>query len=395
MSKSATSSAKLINLMQARVERLSRQSLLPDERSPGDAEYRSVRESAPSFPANHQAGPDDYDLGDNASNLPPQLQEPQWPLLEMKAAIRDLEYRIVRELRGSQSPEPAAADLEREVFRIGRRLEELNDRVEELRRSSHRQSTPEYAPPPLSNTGSHDEMIVDIALRVDSALAFEQDDAHSLDSADKAKAEVARCHATARRPVAASILASLEKTADELRFAQSTWRRNLFQKTCASQNEKVDPTTFSADLLSIELQPPELDPSHAAGRSVVRQQHGDVRTVVEEMRGVATENVEQEMRRAMGNRYPTEARLAPRVGNQLIEWELSSRQEPGYKQWAHAAFMEETQLFLLSSVSGIEIARAHIGLFLKPLKGASVLAIAGLILFAGGSFLFRPGSPFQ
>lgn len=337
----------------------------------------------------HQTDPYDHDLSEESSNRAQRLQEPQFPLLEMRAAIRDLEHRIVRELRGSQSPGPTAADLEREVFRIGRRLEELNDLVEELRRSSRRQSATENTL--LTNSGSLEQAIVDLALRVDSALASEHHRSHVLDSADKAKAEGARFRATARSSVSASILASLDKTADEMRFAQSTWRRNHFQRTCASQNEVVNPTAIGADLLPCEHIAPKPDHSRAA-TSVAKQRHGDVGIIFEEMLEFPTENSGGKTLGAPYN-LPLKAEGAePRNVRQHLNEELSSWHRQEFTQWASPALIEKAQLLLLRAFQNIEIARAFNGIFPKPLEGRSYLAIVGLILAAGGYLLFRPGA---
>jgi len=268
------------------------------------------------------------------------------------------------------------------MFRIGRRLEELNDRVEELRRSSHSQSASDDTPLLLRRTSSLEDIIVELAVRAGAAVDFEQHHTNFLDSGDKAKAEAGCFHETARSAVSASILASLEKTAHEMRFAQSTWRRNLYQRTRAGQD----------NLFPIEHQPPERDATRAAERSVVRQKHGELGMVFEEMRDVIAESSEREMLSAMRNLSST--RVAPRSVNQPIERELSSWRGPEFEQWARSSFIEKAQLFLQRSIRGIETALAHIGRLPKPLKSASILAAAGLILVAGGCFLFRPGSLF-
>jgi hypothetical protein len=390
VSKAGTPSAKLINFGQARVERRIRQSVLPGETSLGEDEDRSAGKSAPAMAGLHQADPYDYDLGEDASNRAQRRQEPQFPLLEMRAAIRDLEHRIVRELRGSQGPGAAAADLEREVFRIGRRLEELNDLVEELRRSALRQSATENTL--LTNAGSLEEAIVDLNLRVDSALASEHHKSHVLDNADQAKAQAARFRAAARSPVSANILASLEKTADEMRFAQSTWRRNLSQRTRASQKKDINPRAIDPDLLREQFSQ-ERDASRAARTSFAQQRQDAIAATFEEMRDGAAESSEWETPAAPRHPSPPEANAAPQNANRPIKHELLNWQGRRFKQGAGAAFIEKAHLLLRRPIRGFEIAHARNRLVPKSLQGASILALVSLGLIAGGYSLFRTGAP--
>ena len=222
-----------------------------------------------------------------------------------------------------------------------------------------------------------------------SALAFEQRSTRFLDSADKPRAEAAQFHATAISPVSASILASIEKTADEMRFAQSTWRRNLFQRTCVSENRNFSPTA-DADLFPREHAPAQSDLSYAT-TSVAQLKHDDVGRIFEERLDVTTEKNEFEKLSAPLNfALPAES-AEPRNASQPLNWVFSSWRGQGHTRWACASLLEKAQLFFRRAILSIEIARASNGRLSKPLKGRSALAIAGLILVAGYFFL-RPGA---
>ena len=222
-----------------------------------------------------------------------------------------------------------------------------------------------------------------------SALALERRDTRFRDSADQPKTGAAQFNASAISPVSASILASLEKTADEMRFAQSTWRRNLFQRTCASEKEKINTTAIGAELLPCEQTPVQPYPWHATA-SLAQQRHGDVGLAFEGRREVATKSGEREKLGAPRN-LPLTTEGAERWNAiQFPKWELP-RWHGHCIRWALSSLLEKAQLFLQRAILSIEIALASKGLFSKPLKGRSTLAIAGLILVAGGYFFFRPG----
>ncbi len=176
-----------------------------------------------------------------------------------------------------------------------------------------------------------------------------------------------------------------------MRFAQSTWRRNLFQRTSTGENENVNPTA-SADLFPREHAPARSDLSYAT-TSIAQQKHGDVGRVFEERLEDATESSEPEQLSAPCNLLLTAEGGEPRNISLPLNSEISSWQGQGYMRSACASLLEKSQPILRRAILSIEIFRESNGLLSKPIKGRSALAIAGLILVVGGYFFLRTGAP--
>jgi TPR repeat protein len=418
VSKPETLSAKLINLKQVRVDRLNRHSVVSIERS-RDREERSFRKLEVTSTAT-QAKPSEHDLDTDASNFVQRLDGSLWHVIsiEIDKAIRDLEHRIVEELRlciTSQTPGAMLGGLEKEVLHIGRRLDELNDRVAQLRASSERESHHNNAPQTVRDIDSLEDIIVELAVRIDSTLAYDAALTDFVEAGGRAEIPNSRHQEPARSAGSARTVASFEGTAQEIYFAQSTSRKNLSQSTRV-QREEADLTLDGANLLSIEQWPRELSAKiDAFGRPAAEQKHEDVGVAIGEMHGVATEDDERGTLPGIRD-LPPATGIEPSVAHGGVKWKVSGRHGLAFRQWVPPSLLDEARWTMrrcvaeLDSARGRRVAEGELtmsrlgkesfpGRFeaqlefsnLSPLKRSFVLGIAGTILVLGGYFLSQPG----
>ncbi len=173
---------------------------------------RSVRLKRPSVAPRQTLDVDGADVAQDLDDL-------QWSDASWNKAIRDVEDRITKELRDgitSHDPGPILRDLRTEVTQVRSRLDQLNERIEQLCVSPAPRVDHGHAPPPPTDIGALEMLLADLAEKIDSAIA------HTVTGADIVAPVDGLGMSTQRHPTFA-----------EFTRGQATFERNAEAKTSA------------------------------------------------------------------------------------------------------------------------------------------------------------------
>ena len=343
-------SGELIDLKKVRFDRLKRPSVASFEQSPRDREDRSSGRSGIDATA-LEPGSTMQGLDVDGTDLPAPLENLQWPVASLNKAIRDVEDRITKELRDgitSHDPNPILRDLKTEVTQVRSRLDELNERIEQLCVSPASRSSRDDAPPPPRDIGALETLLVDLAEKIDSAIADSARGTDVVAPIDEVKILEARRmpaegdrRVRARRDGVRPDRREDSPRAREIPHAQETWRHSSM-----SRPDRADLSCVNLDFLSSGYSPRRLHARiDAAGGPAAEKALEGFGIRLAQRRHVADET--KELRR------PEE----PRASHPRVKWKPADREELEATQWVRVTLTEAARWTVRRGVAEIKSIR--------------------------------------
>ena len=204
-------SGKLIDFEQVRLDRLKRPSVVSEANA-------TALESGSTM----------LGLDADGAAAPQPLEDLQWPVASLNKAIRDVEDRVTKELRDgitSHDPSPILRDLRTEVTQVRSRLDELNERIEQLCAAPPSRLDRDDAPSPQRDIGALETLLAELAEKIDSAIA---DPAKTIDVATPiGELELLEGRRYEPTTIAARGETTFAGTAERIPTTQETWRHAL------------------------------------------------------------------------------------------------------------------------------------------------------------------------